>query len=314
MKIGAIKQSYINFKGVENIKKKNVKQKVSNANYYPEENIFKRCLAGLGFLGFIFLFFATKRQRLLLESGIVKKKLNNMQNSAQKLLHDFQIKADDISGFINQGAKNSFQDVYENSILVRRFIVKDGCHLPSVMEEYTSNGKLARKIKFLDCKNFDVKEYKGKLGGFNVIKVKDGLVNAAATGIRKLPFNFLFINNGIADSDNTFMVFKNIFLNVEKNKIKIFINKAADFKGVKSSFLKYIKTNGKTTNIAKGFYFLNNGLASIGLNYNPVQTKNGSKLVAEEFYKVDKNGTLKAIRENMPDMEFLHDAFMDFLF
>ena len=122
MKVNALNFADISFKNSKNVKK-NIK--ATDSNLYQKENIAKRVLIGSAFAALFVVAYTTRPKQLLLESKLVKRSMGKFQDSTKKMIQEFQEKADEVSNLIAEGTKNSFQDVYENSKLIRKFITKE---------------------------------------------------------------------------------------------------------------------------------------------------------------------------------------------
>ena len=310
MKVNALNFADISFKNSKNVKK-NIK--ATDSNLYQKENIAKRVLIGSAFAALFVVAYTTRPKQLLLESKLVKRSMGKFQDSAKKMIQEFQEKADEVSNLIAEGTKNSFQDVYENSKLIRKFITKEGAEIPSVMEEYGAKGKLLRKTIFDDFKNFKVKEFAGKFGSFNNFDVCDGQVGGIAKGARKLPFNRVYVSEGFYPFRGIGFYYNKALVSNDDSKPEIFIKNLLIDLNQRKLFLKSFKMQDDQCEIKKSFYFINNLLSNVGVDYQNTQTEKGLKFMARDFYKMD-NGALKTVRREALDREFLNDLVLDFIY
>ena len=313
MKVNALNSVRVGFKNGGNVVKK--PDNAAKGNFFSKENITKRTLIGLAFAGLVTLAFVTKPKQLMLESRVVKNTMGKLKNSTKKLAQEFQEKADEVSDFIAKGAKNSFQDVYEDSNLIRKFITKEGGEIPSIMEEYGAKGKLLRRTNFADFKNFNVKEYGKKSSVLNIINVKDGIVSSGSKGIRKLPFGYKFISHSFLPYDDTKIILKGCLSRDKGEDSSTFIRKMLVTLGEKECLIKSNKASYRRgCNIEKCFTFKNGFLHSVGVGYSAPDLKKGLKLLPRDFYKVNENGVLDSIRRKELDREFLNDLVLDFIY
>lgn len=313
MKVNVLNSVRVGFKNADKAVKK--ADNAAKGSFFSEENKTKRVLIGFAFAGLVTLAYVTKPKQLMLESRVVKNTMGKLKNSTKKIVQEFQEKADEVSDYIAKGAKNSFQDVYEDSKLIRKFITKEGSEIPSIMEEYGAKGGLLRRTNFADFKNFKIKEYGKKSSVLNVIKVKDGVVSSGANGIKKLPFGYKLISHSFLSYDDAKIVLKGSLYRNKGEDSSAFIRKMLVAKGEKECFFKTNKASYRRgCNIEKCFTFKNGFLHSVGVGYSAPDLKKGLKLLPRDFYRVNENGVLDSIRREELDREFLNDLVLDFIY
>lgn len=293
-----------------------IKPNVQNVKKTPQDTNSKVKAA---FIGLNFLILAVclaepflRKKSLEFEGALLKKNIKKANGNMREIVSDFQKKADEVSNLIKQGLENSFEDVYEDSKLVRKFVSVKDSKFPKIMEEYSkTSGELFRRTGFLDSENFNSVEYRGTKDFFDLIKVRKNKLRGIYNGVTK--------NSSSSETYDAMVEFyqsgkvfaKNCFLTKGKDGKKTFkTDKIFAFMGenddIKSVF-KRMKSTNVQVSFSKSFVYKNDTLSGILVDS---AFEEGYLPSYMEFYKRNKEGKMIGIKTREFDLENLDDYLL----
>lgn len=271
------------------------------------------------FIGINFLILAVclaepflRKKGLELEGALLKKNINQANGDMRGIISGFQKKADEVSNLIKQGFENSFEDVYEDSKLLRKFVSVKDSKFPKIMEEYSkTSGELFRRTGFLDSENFNSVEYRGTKDFFDLIKVRKNKLRGIYNGVTKNSSNSETYDAMVEFYQSGKVFAKNCFLTKGKDGKKTFkTDRAFVFMGENDnikSVLKRIRYTGAQVSLSKSFVYKNNTLSGIVIDS---VFENGYSPSYMELYRRNKEGKMIGIKTREFDLENLDDYFL----